>query len=294
MSAPAKKIIAAYVPVIHSGYLRFLSANADASELYVFDETVLGLVDYIRKDLRALKPAEAVQALAGVVDIEKITELSLEHLGQIDKAGLTIVMPDEDVSREVGKKLKKAKVVFAPVFLRWDRQNVDQPDEQAEVSRSKSDERLMREAINASKKSSDIWRRVGAVLVDGDGHKMDTAHNVGEPTEHSPWAEGDPRNVFNRGVGIEMSLFTHAEARLIANAANKGISTKGASMYVTVFPCPACAKLIAHSGIAKLLYKDGYAVLDGKRILNDYGVILRKVIIDGDTFDDPAIPYKKV
>ena len=37
----------------------------------------------------------------------------------------------------------------------------------------------------------------------------------------------------------------HAEARLIAAAAREGRATAGAVLYVTDFPCPPCAKLIA-------------------------------------------------
>ncbi len=294
MSASSKKVITAYVPVIHRGYLHFLEANSDAAELYVFGPQLIKKVDYLRKDLRALTPAKAVKSLEAITRFSVVAELSPAGLKKLDQPNVEIIMPDEDISREIAKDIKKAKVTFYPIFLRWDRHNVDQPDESAEVSRRQADQKLMRQAAKAADSSSDIWRRVGAVLVSADGRELGAACNRGEPTEHSPWAEGDPRNVFNRGVGIEMSLFTHAEARLVAEAANAGHSTKGASMYVTAFPCPACAKLIAHSGIKNLYYKDGYAVLDGKRILDDYHVRVRKVEIadppkSGHTADIPYV-----
>ena len=43
-------------------------------------------------------------------------------------------------------------------------------------------------------------------------------------------------------------------------------------MYVTVFPCPPCAKLIAYSGIKRLYCGGGYAVLDGEEVLKSNGV----------------------
>ena len=43
-------------------------------------------------------------------------------------------------------------------------------------------------------------------------------------------------------------------------------------MYVTDFPCPPCAKLIAGAGIAKLCFREGYAVLDGQDVLEAAGV----------------------
>ena len=73
---------------------------------------------------------------------------------------------------------------------------------------------------------------------------------------------------------LELSLATHAEARLIADAARGGRATQGASMYVTDFPCPPCAKLIAGAGIATLYFRKGYAVLDGEDVLRAAGVDL--------------------
>jgi dCMP deaminase len=43
-------------------------------------------------------------------------------------------------------------------------------------------------------------------------------------------------------------------------------------MYVTVFPCPPCAKAIAHAGIKHLYCGGGYGVLDGEDILKGAGV----------------------
>ncbi len=41
----------------------------------------------------------------------------------------------------------------------------------------------------------------------------------------------------------------------IAQAAKHGISTQGASIYVTLEPCISCLKLIISSGIKEVLYK---------------------------------------
>ncbi|NCS97095.1 MAG: deoxycytidylate deaminase, partial [Candidatus Pacebacteria bacterium] len=89
--------------------------------------------------------------------------------------------------------------------------------------------------------------------------------------------DSDPRNSFHKGEHIELSTAIHAEAALIADAAKKGISLEGTQLYVTTFPCPACAKLIACSGITKLYFSEGYSMLDGEKILNDAGVLLSKI-----------------
>ena len=87
-----------------------------------------------------------------------------------------------------------------------------------------------------------------------------------------PYVNGDPRNNFHKGDHIEISTAIHAEAQMIAEAARKGVSLEGADMYVTVFPCPPCAKLIAFSGIKNLYCGGGYGVLDGEAVLKSKDV----------------------
>lgn len=47
----------------------------------------------------------------------------------------------------------------------------------------------------------------------------------------------------------------HAEANAIAQAAKHGISTEGASIYVTLEPCLSCLKLIISAGISDVYYE---------------------------------------
>ncbi len=117
----------------------------------------------------------------------------------------------------------------------------------------------------------DFWRQVGAAIRFVDGTVVAT-HNEHHPHPQSPYVVGDPRSNFFKGVHLELSTAKHAEARLIAAAAREGRSTAGAELYVTDFPCPPCAKLIAGAGIARLRYRTGYAVLDGQDVLGAAGV----------------------
>jgi dCMP deaminase len=120
-------------------------------------------------------------------------------------------------------------------------------------------------------KSSDWWRHVASAIVK-DGKVLLVAHNHHIPSAQTPYIQGDPRSDFQKGVNLELSTAIHSEASLIAQAAEKGISLRGASVYVTTFPCPPCAKLIAYSGIKKVYYSSGYGVLDGESVLKVKGV----------------------
>lgn len=54
------------------------------------------------------------------------------------------------------------------------------------------------------------------------------------------------------------SRAVHAEANAIAQAAKHGISTDGASIYVTLEPCLSCLKLIISAGVKEVFYETGF------------------------------------
>lgn len=296
MNSPkTKQVIAAHIPVLHRGYMQLFDKFPAAKELFVVSTDYLKKFDYLRKDLRALTPHQVVEILGTYKRFSSVKLLNKLAMSKLDKKQYEIILPDEDISRLIGDNFKYALVSYCPVFLRWDRSSVeaiDKHDPDEVLSLTEFDQRIMRKALDLANRSADIFRRVGAVIIDSKGEITNYAYNSAEPSQYSPWIEGDPRNLFNRGVGIEMSVFTHAEALLIAEAAKVGKSLTGSLLYVTTFPCPACSKLIAHSGIKKLFYKDGYAVLDGKRVLADYGVELARVLVDDNSEDqDSLVPY---
>jgi dCMP deaminase len=130
---------------------------------------------------------------------------------------------------------------------------------------------MMEAALEEAKRGKDWWRRIGALIVK-DGKVIFQGHNVYVPSDQSANDEGDPRGNFKAGQYLESSLALHAEAGLVAQAAKEGVSLKGTEVYCDTFPCPPCAKQLAYAGISKLYYRNGYAVLDGERILKSQGV----------------------
>jgi len=57
---------------------------------------------------------------------------------------------------------------------------------------------------------------------------------------------------------IEFGRILHAEMSALSDAARKGISVEGATLYCTTFPCHLCAKLIIAAGIKKVIYQEPY------------------------------------
>ncbi len=275
--AGSKEIITGYIPVINEGYMRFFERHPTA-EIGVFDESILTQFDYLRKDIRALSPETAAFLLRGA---GKRTRL----IG--DRALSTLMhtpgtfMPDDDVSRELVSRFPESSAVLEPVFLRWDREsakvNVEVEADRVEVF--ESNDPIVRALFDEAEKSTNWWRRVGAVLFDDSGI-VHTAHNSSTPTGYSSAIDGDPRITAKRGEAIDTSIDIHAESRLIAQLARNGVSTEGKKIAVSTFPCPNCAKLIAECGIKACYFMEGYAMLDGEDVLRSADVELVKVIAE--------------
>lgn len=293
----AKKIIIAYVPVIHRGYRQFLEANPAYHDLYLLGRDVTDNYRPLQKEIRALLPSQARQALLAWNLLDSITVADQKTLQQLATQNLDILMPEDEASTDIAERFfQHKKVQFYPIFLRWDRRRAEekQPiDAELTVTEAMLDQQFMRMAHAEGFKSSDIWRRLGALIVK-DGEIITLSHNKNRPHEHNVWLNGDPRGSSSQGNTIEISVFQHAESCVIADCARRGIALEGADLYVSVFPCPACAMLIAYSGIKRLFFAQGYAMLDGQKILQEQGVQIIRV--KTDLIDDRAevyVPYPK-
>lgn len=269
------RTLVAYVPVLHEGYRRFFTKHKGPKELYLFGPEITVEFSWLAKEIRQLDAPLMKRAVESLDIFEKVSILNKKNIKSLAKKSL--VLPDEDVSRQLAEKyFPNASVRFDPLFLRWDKHNSIQekkvtPAER--LTRGEFHRRVMAGARRDAEKSSDIWRHVGGAIVKNKKVVL-TGYNRHLPSEHSPYVNGDPRNNFHKGDHIEIATAFHVEASLIAEAAKKGIKLEGADMYVTTFPCPPCAKVIAHSGIKNLYCGGGYGfgVLDTEAMLKSRGV----------------------
>lgn len=278
---------AGYIPVLHDGYIRAFSRYPKAT-IGIINDEILSNIDYLRKDIRAIKQIDIKKALIGLG--RKAEIIDKKRLNQIIKS--PIAMPDDDITRTIKNQNPDAKIFLEPIFLRWDRDNsitdsVIVPDSTIDIN---SNDPVIKCLSNELKKSTNWWRHLGVVITDDDNIIIST-HNCCVPTEYSSWIDCDPRITAKKGENIERSIDMHAEARAIAEAANRGLSLKGKNIYVSTFPCPNCAKLIAVSGFSKCYYIEGYSMLDGYDILKSYGIEIIKINIELPK-EDPKI-FKK-
>ncbi|MDP2648025.1 MAG: deaminase [Candidatus Yanofskybacteria bacterium] len=268
--------VVAYVPVLHAGYRRLFDRYPEAA-IYIFGQQLVEESDYLHKEIRALDPKHVKLALQIWYPQRQVEIAYPDLLRRLAAHQSCIVLPNEDVCQQVANRYLTGcrQVEFDSIFLRWDRTNTLEQHE-AQFDRSilvtELDRELIGLAFKESEKSSDWWRQVGGVLV-RNGQVLVMAYNQHLPSPHTPYADGDPRNAFRKGVNIELGTVLHAEKAIICEAARRpDISTDGTYLYVSTFPCPPCAKAVAAAGIKRCYYSSGYAMLNGERDLKAGGV----------------------
>ncbi len=73
----------------------------------------------------------------------------------------------------------------------------------------------------------------------------------------------------------------HAETNAIIQAALHGVSTKGASCYVTHFPCIQCTKTLINAGVSRVVYVNNYRIDENAmKFFEMAGIELKNVEID--------------
>lgn len=283
-----KTIAVAYIPALHRGYIDFLNVleRKGVRELYLIGDDILAAhdeLDYInRKDrLRAVDSTDMVHALKAVSSLT-VSVLDIPTARALAKEIEAIVVPAEDITDViVAAYFPNISVERQSIFLRWNRNNVGEgkvPQGSDTTTADAFQKKVLDRILAEAEKSSDWWRQVGAALVKDD-QVLFVAHNDHFPESQLPNIIGDTRALFKKGVKINYVTTAHAEAALIAEAAKRGISTDGAELYVTDFPCPYCARMLAKSGIRTLYFLKGYAVLDGDEFLKGSGIEVVKVIL---------------
>ena len=272
------KQVLLYLPVLHAGYEAFLARHADAASVLLLGAGFRAEFPALAKDIRALGPDRAAAYLRAVLPGREIRVIEPADLPAA-VTGDPLVMPDEEVTRALAARHGLA-AVFDQTFLRWDRDwsRAQRPVRfDGEIAEGDLPRALIARARELAGRSSDWWRQVGAIAVRGE-EVLGSAWNRHQPTEYAPYADGDPRDNFSRGVRADLSTALHAEAAIIAAAAADGTALRGADLYVTTFPCPACARLIAAAGFRACYFAGPYSVLAGEDVLRAAGV--RVIFVD--------------
>lgn len=277
-----------YMPVIHRGYERLIEEHRSrGAEILLMGASFAEHYPVVRKSIRALQPQRIVGYLRAV---DESMPVSVVEVGDLPDriTGPLLVVPDEDLMRAVVADhglAHRAKVVYEKSFLRWDRTSslAEEPRSGPVVGSSVLAEKFSRLAREVGGFSPDWWRQVGAMAVQGE-EVVGYAYNTHLPSEYHLYAYGDPRDSHRKLEGMELVTSLHAEAAVIAAAARDGVSLRGADLYVSTFPCPTCARMIAATRFGRCFFADGYSTLAGAEVLTHAGVELFRV----DTGEAPG------
>lgn len=123
-------------------------------------------------------------------------------------------------------------------------------------------------AIDLAQKSHCVKAQVGAVLTK-ETRIISIGYN-GPPAGTHNCDEEWPIDGCARDSRNSCSLALHAEENAILYAIKNGVQIQGATLYCTLSPCIACARLILTSGIKKVFFKHSYAKYKG--LPNDEGI----------------------
>ncbi|MFZ4714569.1 MAG: deoxycytidylate deaminase [Bacteriovoracaceae bacterium] len=139
------------------------------------------------------------------------------------------------------------------------------------------DEYFMLQAVMASFKSKDPNTKVGCVFVDHKNHQVSMGYNghiAGLNEKLLPWGNDKSLPLDQQKYGFVV----HSEANAILHAKT---SLEGAKVYVTLFPCHECAKMIATAGVKEVIFlSDKYSGsvenIIAKKILELSSITYRK------------------
>lgn len=134
-------------------------------------------------------------------------------------------------------------------------------------------EYFMATAFLAAKRSKDPSSQVGACIVNPENRIVGIGYNgfpFGCSDDEFPWSK-DTEN----GLDSKYMYVCHAEVNAILNKNCSDI--KGCTIYVGLFPCNECAKIIIQSGIKEIVYlSDKHSTkpstIASKRMLDASGI----------------------
>ncbi|KAM3623134.1 uncharacterized protein V6R79_007415 [Siganus canaliculatus] len=134
-------------------------------------------------------------------------------------------------------------------------------------------------AFLSAQRSRDPNTQVGACIVNQENKIVAIGYNkMPNGCEGKmPWAREAKNWLDNKYPYV-----CHAELNAIMNS--NGVDLRGCTMYVSLFPCNECAKLIIQAGIRKVIYlsdkyRESREMVASRRMLETAGVFFRTLLM---------------
>src|SRR3989344_783564 len=162
-----KNAIIAFVPVLHSGYIRFFSKTK--GDIFIFDNSMIKSFTHLTRDLRVINPTQIKKALKAIIPERKIELIDYKRLEELVNNGYKFIMPEDEVSHDIAEKyIKDKKVNYVSIFLRWNKLitlTEHQISSHRKITKEKFHKQFLKIAERESIKSADWWRQIASVVV---------------------------------------------------------------------------------------------------------------------------------
>ena len=286
-----KILIIGEFSVFHKGYVEFLNKIKKDEESLVFfvgilSDKIIKKLTSLETDIRKVSGGDIKHIINSYLKVEDFFSIEkdnfLEIVRDVEPDKIFILKGDKGenfADKYLTDDRYKNIVKYYDIRLRWSDDKVQEfKKEASDLSERelKKHQKFMSEALKEAERSKCWWRQVGAVAVKDD-EVIFRGFNRMLPTEDECYKIGCIRDSIEPGKDPEVCSVTHAEASIISLAACDGVSLKNTILYVTHFPCPACAKLVALAGFKKVVYSRGSSVFDGERVITSKGIDIIKI-----------------
>lgn len=272
------KIIGAFT-ILHKGYLDILDKYPEA-DIYILEQEIVKELTDLEKDIRKISNEQIITLLSSLK--KNVQILNEKILKELKNSNDNIIVISDPITDNLVKKYLNdyPKLIIESGFLYHRAEDVHTEEKQTTDSSkyTETDINYMKEAYKVANESGCWWRQIASVLVK-DSKILYKGCNEMLPNKDECYRIGCIRDHIKPGEKMDFCSAIHSEVNLIAQAARDGISLAGADLYVTSFPCPRCAKVIAKSGIKRVFYNQGWSNFDGERVLKGAGVDLIKIDI---------------
>lgn len=136
-------------------------------------------------------------------------------------------------------------------------------------SRLSRDEYFIQMASLVAQRGTCARRAVGCVLINAQGHVIATGYNgVCKGADHCidhPCAGAEQPS----GQGLHLCEAIHAEQNALLQCRNiNEIHTA----YVTASPCIHCVRLLANTGVKRIMFKEEYPHVESQRVALSAGI----------------------
>lgn len=145
-----------------------------------------------------------------------------------------------------------------------------------------SDRELLGIARSVAKASWDWIGQIGTVLA-RNGKVLAVAYNRVVPYQAYQMHFGsirEKRHIPAQEM-LETQLTNHAESEILEIARRQRINLKGSTLYINIFPCPICAKMLSRTEVERIVYSQDHNLGNdiGYKVLEMSGKKLKRVVI---------------